>query len=442
MHNKNTDAALDSVYRQLESFYIGYENWAARRIAPLGNFRSFVRHVLEKLSKAAPAKKQRIVDLANKWRRRFVLEQLGLLAAILTVAAAALDTLLFVFYFCASGANFLFPHSAFSAALFETIPQVPYPILTLPLIAFFLGIFFWKARLYLSTFWADVMFWTTQEEKSIYFSKRREILRAATHALSHVLQDNNCRRVVVIGHSLGSAIAYESLLRLGRRRLARESSGSMPIELARLDIVSHLVTIGSPIDWIHYFFELHDSRFHRYNRIRDILKGSTDSIPFKNNGEACTRWINIWDDADPMSTKLFSPRGRTPNARAIYDLWAPSSHCMGPATAHTGYFMSEISVQALLWISMFGRLPKELEVGRIFRGVQAFIFNFVRPGMKLLAALLVWIALICGTMFLFFDASWSILLFPAAILLILIVGWVATLLADQMWPLRFDGAVP
>src|SRR5262249_20881942 len=145
-------------------------------------------------------------------------------------------------------------------------------------------------------------------------------------------------------------IAHEALLRLGRRRSAREGN-EMPTELSELEKISDFITIGSPIDWIHYFFELHHSRYHRYNRIRDELKGSTDDAPFRLHQAEWATWTNIWDDADPISSTLFSPRGRLPNTNSIRDIWAPSSHRVSPIRAHSAYFSSPASLQPIFWMS-------------------------------------------------------------------------------------------
>jgi pimeloyl-ACP methyl ester carboxylesterase len=436
MYKANHDPANDVVFRQLESFYIAYENWAARRRTPAGDFAGFLDDVSSKLSRA-PAKRERALELARRWRRRFVIEQIFLLFVIATVAAAASDIFLFILFFIGSTFQILLPSLAPGELFFNTFPKIPLPQMTIPIIAFGLVYLIWTTRYYLSTFWADVMFWTTQEEKDSRFAKRRDILRAATRALTHVLRDDNCQRIVVIGHSLGSAIAYETLLRLGRRLIARRGKTEIPIELSRLDIISHLVTIGSPIDWIHYFFELHDSRFHRYNRIHDVLKGSTDDPPFTVDRAPATQWINIWDDSDAISSELFSPRGRTPNSVAILDVWSPSSHWAGPVKAHSAYYLCTKSIKILFWIALFGRVPSGSDAIAPLTVIENFIFNYIRPGARIVGGCIVWAALICGSIFLFSDVSWRILLIPTVFIILLLMIRGFSSIADYQWPKQF-----
>jgi hypothetical protein len=433
MSRDNRDTSLERRFRQLERLYIEYENWGARRLEPRGGFDGFLRQIDRDTSESNPHALEVLHVLAQRWRWRFRVEQMQLLFAIGTATAAAVAAALLILYLAVSAAAIVVP----SIRDVSPFAPVPYSLIVTPLSLAILLYAFVRAKYYLSTFWSDVMFWTTQEEKDERFSRRREILISATRTLTHVLRDPNCARVVVIGHSLGSAIAHETLLRLGRRRTAR-AGGEMPLELARLEIISHFVTIGSPIDWIHYFFELHDSRYHRYNRIKEVLKGNTNDPPFKLDAIEGTKWLNVWDDADPISTTLFSPRGRLPNAQSIRDIWSPSSHRVSPVKAHSAYFSCPLSLQPIFWISIFGRLPKQLDVDAICGGVRGFLFRFVRPLQWIVAALLVWTLLsvaLSAMIFGFVESLAVILAGLIAILVILqLVGWVA----DRTWPMQLE----
>lgn len=349
---ENENPALKRPFYRLEKFYVDYENWAARRLEPSGSFSGFIRYISAELSSDAVANNA-IVALAQRWRRRFILEQAGLIGVFLTLLAAGVDAVLLSVFLLYSVAGFFLELPAIKPTSYLLPPWIAIPAVGVgfPFVAL-------KVRRYLSTFWSDVMFWTTQEEKDDRFARRKEILGGAIKALTQVLKDPLCKRIVVVGHSLGSAIAYEGLLKLGRMRNARKE-GELPIELERLNVISHFITIGSPIDWTHYFFELHESRYHRYNRIRDELQGSTADLPFRDAGSVSTQWVNIYDKADPISTEMYSPRGRLQNFSSVQNVEISSSHFSKPIDSHSAYFHATASLRTIFWLCVFGRSPAE-----------------------------------------------------------------------------------
>ncbi|MGD9332157.1 MAG: hypothetical protein PVJ53_12650, partial [Desulfobacterales bacterium] len=89
--------------------------------------------------------------------------------------------------------------------------------------------------------------------------------------ISHVLQDPDCKRAVMVAHSLGTAVAHDVLLQAARHNRAYNAtdpiSGPIPLEK-----MTHWVTFGSPIDKIQYFFESYKSRHHRYKRVVEELR--------------------------------------------------------------------------------------------------------------------------------------------------------------------------
>jgi hypothetical protein len=425
--------AMDRLFGRLEDFYLTFENWAARREAPSGGFSGFLAHVSANLATAS--QRHEAIRLAKAWRRRFLREQLTLLFLILTAGAAAASGILLLALYAVACARFFAPEVFRGVLLpFEThslLSGIFMGGVAVVLLAMFL-----KTKRYLETFWADVMFWTTQEEKTARFIKRKEILAAAVSILTHVLRDEDCTRVVVVGYSLGSAIAHESLLRLGRRAMARKRLGkTLPTELARLSIVSHLITVGSPIDRIHYFFELHDSRSHRYNRIREKLKGSTDDAPFTIDGKPSAAWVNLWDDADGISSGLFSPRASGRNASAITEVWAPGSHRLNPLQAHSAYFNSVPGMRVIFWLAVIGRMPPATEQEPSRRGP---FFRFVRPWTKWLGITLTWTVLALLVSAIFFDAGTALAYVAFAQVLVLFALEAAGALADRRRPLLFS----
>ena len=96
---------------------------------------------------------------------------------------------------------------------------------------------------FLKNYLWDVQLWTTYEGTDEKYGKRKEVLQRATGTIMHVLSDERCDRVVVVGHSLGSAIAFDALLEIGRYNRARSAGNPMegPLDLEK---ISHLAVHG------------------------------------------------------------------------------------------------------------------------------------------------------------------------------------------------------
>lgn len=340
-------------YRLLQRHYRAFEGMAFRRRFPKGRFRDY----LTVLSEAHPEQAADLHKIARAWRsalRRSQWEVLfvGMVASLLlmglvTLALGSAIRLLLLWGLPA----------AWFGALAERAMVLPLWILAvcailLPLTAWFAGAFF-------RNFLSDVVFWTTTFEKDTRHQKRRDILKACEATLRHVLEDQQCTRVVVVGHSLGTAIAYETLLNLGRRARAEagDRAGGPPALEALLPKLSHFITLGSPIDRISYFFNLHYSRYHRFNRVVEELAGNTSDPPFRLNKVRSLQWINLRDPADPVASRLFAPRSAWPNREEIVEIEVASSHVPDPVGAHVGYFGAKLSAKVLFDACVLNR-PK------------------------------------------------------------------------------------
>ena len=110
-------------------------------------------------------------------------------------------------------------------------------------------------------------------------------------------------------------------------------SGPLPLE----NIVV-FVTMGSPVDKIHYFFESYRSVYHRYIRVVEGIRGDITEIPFAKNRQPHIHWINFWDRADLVSGALETPAGpRLANLR-VDNVQISSFAFPDPGASHPGYF--------------------------------------------------------------------------------------------------------
>lgn len=156
----------------------------------------------------------------------------------------------------------------------------------------------------------DVVVYTSSDRRSEFYRSREAILSGATDAIRSMLEDPAVSRVVVAGHSLGSVIAYDALNRVNRGMNAGEFDPSLAGKLTTL------ITYGSPLDKIAFFFREHTPR-DEYLR-RQILQHHhsfkakpLDELP---NPRELTNpfrryldgmyWVNYWDRQDPVSGSL------------------------------------------------------------------------------------------------------------------------------------------
>lgn len=110
--------------------------------------------------------------------------------------------------------------------------------------------------------------------------------------------------VVLVGHSLGSVIAYD----VARKNLHSET----PLK------IKALITLGSPLDWVTDI------------RIAEGAKGDDD---YSLSG---INWINIYDDADPVSIREELPIDRFGGVKNI-SIHSGEKYIL----AHTCYWENE-----------------------------------------------------------------------------------------------------
>ncbi len=92
----------------------------------------------------------------------------------------------------------------------------------------------------------DVTLYTTADEKSDLHEAREQILASSTATVTALLDEY--QGVYLAGHSLGSVVAYDTINRLQRERRA----GTIAEKQFRR--LRGLVTFGSPLDKVDYFF--------------------------------------------------------------------------------------------------------------------------------------------------------------------------------------------
>lgn len=187
---------------------------------------------------------------------------------------------------------------------------------------------------FLADYVGDVAVYVNVDAKAKNYAVRRAILNGATTAITRLLKDETRAydQIVVAGHSLGSVIAYDSLNELSNRcRPGEEQNdaiyatpdqivGTVPpdavIKVADLDKITGLVTFGSPLDKVYYFFREYvpESQSVR-SQILALLRsfrtrglgrdyGIYQLEHYDNSQLENITWLNAWSKDDPVSGYL------------------------------------------------------------------------------------------------------------------------------------------
>jgi len=228
-----------------------------------------------------------------------------------------------------------------------------------------------RLKRFLSDYLGDVQQYVTYEETDDKYQRRTKILDRTVSLLRHVLLDPRCTRVVVIAHSLGSVIAYDSLIELHRYNLALKADateqstaptnalgGSTTQEFQQLclDKIQHFVTMGSPIDKTLYFFATLRSRVSRYVETVEAIRGNLSTPPFTTlpkEGRAVQgllpqiHWVNYWDQADVISGPIWNVVSPDIDIQRVDNVRVVSYTIPAPGSSHAGYFFHQNVLQDL-----------------------------------------------------------------------------------------------
>lgn len=240
---------------------------------------------------------------------------------------------------------------------------------------------------FLRDYGGDVQLWSTYEETNEKYLKRQAIVKLGLDKMTHVLNHEGCERVIILGHSLGAPIAYDTLLSIGRHNRAVAQTidedvssdivveeadatltdtlmqnlgvgGGLPLpmplsptgQIIQTNKIEYFVTMGSPIDKIYYLFESKRGLYRPYEAIVDEIRGDMGITPFILPDEVPNfRWINFWSQEDYVGGATFTPNPRNFKKREIKvnNVLIRSHFFPSPARSHVGYFRHHTVVGVL-----------------------------------------------------------------------------------------------
>jgi hypothetical protein len=321
-----------------------------------------------------------LLQLLNRWSWEFVLNQWTVQAFIFAIwctTAALLLTILWLTQNVLLALMKLQTHD-FKMPIrlgTEIDPTITYILFCLMLAV--LIYFRHKIPEFITNFLGDVMQWTTYNESERFNRNRTRVLERFKEILSSALNDKGDQRqtsaytdefeaepfqtrikspkfdrVVIIAHSLGSAIVLDSLVSIFNE--IESKVGPFKDRKNDLNRITHLFTMGSPIDKIFYFFESRPSAFAHHNYFIEQNRG--DLKKWRKDGYYKNlNWINYYDRSDLIAGPIYSlntisdkvvPDGMPPE-----HIWnVPINHfTTGSLTKSHGTYFENTDVIASIW---------------------------------------------------------------------------------------------
>ena len=153
----------------------------------------------------------------------------------------------------------------------------------------------------------DVTLYTTTDKKSKYFGVRKRMLNGAVQKTKLLIENPEYADVLLIGHSLGSVIAYDTLDRLNKMMTIDRN---LQVNASK---IKGLITFGSPLDKIAFFFDeqinkkKQDIRYAIVSQLHAFRRVNVDITTLENTIEHCfkhVKWLNFWTKPDPVSGHL------------------------------------------------------------------------------------------------------------------------------------------
>ena len=163
----------------------------------------------------------------------------------------------------------------------KIIPKIPYLGSILEFIRPVIKVLFRKVTKTFVEYMGDVAIYTTTDVKSKHYNIRKLILYDSFKQVETLTKDKDIENIIIVGHSLGSVIAYDTINRLNYLiNSNKEETDKEAINMDLANKIKGFVTFGSPLDKTAFFFREHTSKeqyvrrqilshFHSF-KIRDL----------------------------------------------------------------------------------------------------------------------------------------------------------------------------
>lgn len=164
-------------------------------------------------------------------------------------------------------------------------------------------------------------------------------------------------RVIVVGHSLGSVLAYDTLNEAINRDASAGgwAAGSAACQYDVVNRTSLLLTFGSPLDKTAFIFRTQKSALEV--SAREKLASAVQPL-IQSYGNRRCRWINIWSRSDWISGPLgYYDQPQPPPNQGVCNIENNGSR--NPGTAHTEYWTGPL-ISGVLHQALTGTCPSDV----------------------------------------------------------------------------------
>jgi hypothetical protein len=172
----------------------------------------------------------------------------------------------------------------------HTAPAVPWPVMWVVL----LGIS-WAVRQFMIQFVGDVAAYISPQKLDRFYEIRVQIRQWVFNIARAVYSEPSYQRIGIIGHSLGSVVVYDVLNRL----LLDDYLNGGTLKVA--ERTKALVTFGSPLDKVAYFFNLQG---HQTTTTREALAASLQPLILDYPLFRKMKWVNVYSPHDIFAGSL------------------------------------------------------------------------------------------------------------------------------------------
>lgn len=164
-------------------------------------------------------------------------------------------------------------------------------------------------------------------------------------------------QVMVVGHSLGSVVAYDTLNDAINRDAAAGgwAAGSRALQYGVVDRTRLLLTFGSPLDKTAFIFRTQKKALEI--SAREKLASAVQPLIQTYDNRRC-RWINIWSRSDWISGPLgYYDQPQPAPKRGVCNIENKGSRW--PWLAHTEYWSGPL-VSGVLHQALTGACPGDV----------------------------------------------------------------------------------
>jgi hypothetical protein len=201
-----------------------------------------------------------------------------------------------------------------------------------------------KVRTLLVQYVGDVAAYVDSNRVDKFDKLREEIKETARKSASAVFlakapgsKQFEYEQVAVVGHSLGSVIAYDTLNRL------INDDGLSRRRLRVVDRTRVFLTFGSPLDKIAFFFAIQGKNT---GRIRERLAAAVQPL-IQDYADRTFPWINVFSTNDIISGSLdFYDQKGAPVPPGVINV--PDEDAFIPLAAHVDYWKNSTIWDQLL----------------------------------------------------------------------------------------------